>query len=195
MCVYIYVYGRRQCTPLQYSCLENPVDGGAWQAAVHEVTKSRTRLNNFTLTFHFRALEKEMATHSSIVAWRIPGTGSLVGCRPWGLTESDTTEATQQHIYMTGRAFVWFRQYRNLPLMQEIWVHFLGREEPLEKGKAAHSSILACRIPWTEEPGRAIVHGVAKSRIHQSMHTHTILYNIIILYNREGLYIMCKFIF
>ena len=81
-------------TPLQYSCLENPMDGGAWWAAVHGVAKSRTRLSDFTFTFHFHALEKEMATHSSVLAWRIPGTGGLVGCRLWGRTESDTTEAT-----------------------------------------------------------------------------------------------------
>ena len=81
-------------TPLQYSCLENPMDGGAWWAAVHGVAKSQTRLSDFTFTFHFHALEKEMATHSSVLAWRIPGTGSLVGCRLWGRTESDTTEAT-----------------------------------------------------------------------------------------------------
>ena len=62
-------------TPLQYSCLENPMDGKAWWAAVHGVAKSRARLSDFTLTFHFHALEKEMATHSSILAWRIPGTG------------------------------------------------------------------------------------------------------------------------
>ena len=62
-------------TPLQYSCLENPMDGGAWKAAVHGVVKSRTQLSNFTFTFHFRALEKAMATHSSVLAWRIPGTG------------------------------------------------------------------------------------------------------------------------
>ena len=61
-------------TPLQYSCLENPMDRGAWWAAVHGVLKSQTRLNNFTFTFHFYALEKEMATHSSVLAWRIPGT-------------------------------------------------------------------------------------------------------------------------
>ena len=61
-------------TPLQYSCLENPMDRGAWQAAVHGVTKSQTRLSDFTFTFHFHALEKEMATHSSVPAWRIPGT-------------------------------------------------------------------------------------------------------------------------
>ena len=62
-------------TLLQYSCLENPMDGGAWQAAVHGVTKSRTRVSDFTFTLHFNALEKEMATHSSVLAWRIPGMG------------------------------------------------------------------------------------------------------------------------
>ena len=66
-------------TPLQYSCLENPMGGGAWWAAVHGVAKSQTRLSNFTFTFHFHALEKEMATHSSVLAWRIPGTGEPGG--------------------------------------------------------------------------------------------------------------------
>ena len=60
-------------TPLQYSCLENPMDGGAWRAAIRGVAKSRTRLSDFTFTFHFHTLEKEMATHSSVLAWRIPG--------------------------------------------------------------------------------------------------------------------------
>ena len=60
-------------TPLQYSCLENPMDGGAWWAAVHGVTEGQTRLSDFTFTFHFHALEKEMATHSSVLAWRIQG--------------------------------------------------------------------------------------------------------------------------
>ena len=85
--------GEGNGTPLQYSCLENPMDGGAWWAAVHGVAKSRTRLNDFTFTFHFPALEKAMATHSSVLAWRIQGRGSLVGCRLWGHTESNTTEA------------------------------------------------------------------------------------------------------
>ena len=67
--------GEGNGTPLQYSCLENPMDGGAWGAAVHGVAKSRTRLSDFTFTFHFHALEKEMATHSSVLAWRIPETG------------------------------------------------------------------------------------------------------------------------
>ena len=59
---------------LQHSCLENPMDGGAWWAVVHGVTKSWTRLSDVTFTFHFHALEEEMATHSSVLAWRIPGT-------------------------------------------------------------------------------------------------------------------------
>ena len=75
---------------------KNLMDGGAWQAAVHGVAKSLTRLSDFTFTFHFHSLEKEMATHSSVLAWRIPGMGSLVGCRLWGHTELDTTEVTQQ---------------------------------------------------------------------------------------------------
>ena len=70
--------------PLQYSCLENPMDGGAWQAAVHGVAKSRTRLSDFTFSFHLHALEKEMATHSSVLAWRIPGTGEPGGLPSMG---------------------------------------------------------------------------------------------------------------
>ena len=69
--------GEGNGTPLQYSYLENPMDGGAWWAAVHEVAKSRTRLSSFTFPFH--ALEKEMATHSSVLAWRIPGMGEPGG--------------------------------------------------------------------------------------------------------------------
>ena len=66
--------GEGNGTPLQYSCLENPMDRGAWWATVHGVAKSWTRLSDFTFTFPFHALEKEMATHSSVLAWRIPGT-------------------------------------------------------------------------------------------------------------------------
>ena len=67
--------GEGNGSPLQYSCPENPTDRGAWKAAVHGVAKSQTRLRDFTFTFHFHALEKEMATHSSVLAWRIPGMG------------------------------------------------------------------------------------------------------------------------
>ena len=86
--VYLEVYfpgGEGNGTPLQYSCLENPMDGGAWWAEVRGVTKSWTRLSDFTFTLHFHALEKEMATHSSVLAWRIPGTGEPGGLPSMGL--------------------------------------------------------------------------------------------------------------
>ena len=70
--------------PLQYSCLENPMDGGAWWAAVHGVARSQTWLSKFTFTFHFHALEKEMATHCNVLAWRIPGTGEPGGLPSMG---------------------------------------------------------------------------------------------------------------
>ena len=78
--------GEGNGTPLQDSCLENPMVGGAWWAAVRGVATSRTRLSNVTFTFHFHALEEEIEESQ--------GRGSLVGCRLWGRTESDTTEAT-----------------------------------------------------------------------------------------------------
>ena len=71
-------------TRLQFSCLENPMEGGAWWAAVHGVARSQTRLSDFTFTFHFHALEKEMATHSSVFAWRIPGTADPGGLPSMG---------------------------------------------------------------------------------------------------------------
>ena len=79
-----YRNGEGNGTPLQYSYLENPMDGGAWWAAVHGVAKSQTRLSDFIFTFHFPALEKEMATHSSILAWRIPGMGEPGGLPSMG---------------------------------------------------------------------------------------------------------------
>ena len=84
------------------------MDGGAWWAAVHGVAKSRTRLSDFTFTFHFHALEKEMATHSSVLAWRIPGTVEPDGRRLWGRTESDTTEWLHFHFHL------WNRENRSL---------------------------------------------------------------------------------
>ena len=74
MAFYTIAAGEGNGTPLQYSCLENPLDGGGWWATVHGVTKSQTWLSDFTFPVHFHALEKEMATHSSVLAWRIPGT-------------------------------------------------------------------------------------------------------------------------
>ena len=70
------------------------MDREAWKAAVHGAAEGRTRMSDFTFTFHFHALEKDMATHSSVLAWRIPGTGEPGGWHLWGRTESDTTEVT-----------------------------------------------------------------------------------------------------
>ena len=77
VCVYLHVCGRWHPTPV--FCLENPMDGGAWWAAVHGVTKSWTRLSDFPFTFHFHELEREMVAHSSVLAWKIPGTGEPGG--------------------------------------------------------------------------------------------------------------------
>ena len=84
MCL-LSILGESNGNPLQYSRLENPMDGGAWWAAVHGVAKSCTQLSSFTFTFHFHALEKEMATHSSVLAWRISGTGEPDGPPSMGL--------------------------------------------------------------------------------------------------------------
>ena len=84
-------FGEGTGTPLQYSCLESPMDGGAWWAAIYGIAQSQTRLSDFTFTFHFHALEKEMATHSSVLAWRTPGTGEPGGLPSMGSQESDTT--------------------------------------------------------------------------------------------------------
>ena len=78
------LFGEGNGNPLQYSCLENPIDGGAWQAAVHGVAKSWAQLSDFPFTFYFQALEKEMATHSSVLAWRIPGTEEPSGLPSMG---------------------------------------------------------------------------------------------------------------
>ena len=115
------------------------MDGGAWLAAVHGVAKSQTRLSDFTFTFHFHALEKEMATHSSVLAWRIPGMaepGRLpsMGSHRVGHDSSNLAAGDLGSIPGSGRS--------------------------PEKGMATHSSILTWRIPRTE----ATVHGVAKSR-------------------------------
>ena len=81
-------------TPLQYSCLENPMDGGAWWAAVHGVAESWTRLSDFTFTFHIHAWRRKWQPTPVFLPGESQGWGSLVGCRLWGRTESDTTEAT-----------------------------------------------------------------------------------------------------
>ena len=99
-------FGEGNDTLLQYSCLKNPMDGGAWWAAVHGVTKSWTWLSDFTFTFHFHALEKDKATHSSVLAWRIPGTGEpggrpSVGSYRVGHDWSDLAAAAAGKVYVT----------------------------------------------------------------------------------------------
>ena len=94
-------------TPLQYSCLENPMDRGAWRAAVHGVARSRTRLSDFTFTFHSHAYWRRKWQPTPVfLPGESQGRGSLVGRRPWGRTESDTTEATYTGVYMSLRTVV-----------------------------------------------------------------------------------------
>ena len=97
------IVGEGNGTPLQHSCLENPMDGGVWWAAVHGVATSWTRLSDFPFTIHFHALEKEMATHSSVLAWRIPGMGEpgglpSMGSHRVGHDWSDLTTASTKLI-------------------------------------------------------------------------------------------------
>ena len=95
--------GEGDGTPLQYSCLENPMDGGAWKAAIRGVAEGRTQVSDFTFTFHFHALEKEMATHSSVLACSIPGTGEpgglpSMGSHRVGHDWSDLAAAAAQNV-------------------------------------------------------------------------------------------------
>ena len=92
--LFTFMHWRRKWQPTPVFLPGESQGQETWWAAVYGVAQSRTRLSNFPFTFYFHALEKEVATHSSVLAWRIPGMGSLVGCRLWGRTESDTTEAT-----------------------------------------------------------------------------------------------------
>ena len=103
------VFGEGNGTPLQYSCLENPMGGGAWWAAVHGVAKSRTRLSDFTFTFHFHALEKETATHSSVLAWRIPGMGG-----PGGLPSMGSHGVGHDWSDLAAAAAMWFSLHVSL---------------------------------------------------------------------------------
>ena len=105
------------------------------------------------LHFHFHALEKEMATHFSVLAWRIPWMGE-----PGGLPSQGSHRVGQDWSDLAAAAVEWAslvaQLLKNVPAMRETWVRFLGQEDALEKEMATHSSTLAWKIPWTEEPGR-----------------------------------------
>ena len=128
--------GEGNGTPLRYSCLENPMDGGAWWAAVHGIARSRTWLRDFTFTFHFNALEKEMATQSSVLAWRIPGTEEAGGLLSLGLHRVGhdwsnlaaaaaalriMTMAISQVLYLTCTRFI--THGKNAPLYKQNMVY------------------------------------------------------------------------
>ena len=148
------------------------MDEGAWWAAVHGVAKSRTWLSDITFTFHFHALEKEMATHSSVLFWRIPGMGEPGELLSLG---SDTTK----WLSSSSRASLMAQKVKHLPAMQETQVRSLGWEDPLVKEMATHSSTLAWKITGTEEPGRLqfmgsqrIGHHWATSLTHSLTHSY-----------------------
>ena len=105
--------------PLQSSCLENPMDGGAWKAAVHGVVKSWTWLSNFTFTVHFHALEKEMATHSSVLAWRIPGTAE-----PGGLPSMGSHRVGHDWSNLAAAAICSLTRWGNLSVSARCGVSF-----------------------------------------------------------------------
>ena len=137
------------------------MDRRAWWAVVHGVAKSRTRLSDFTFTFYFHALEKEMATHSSVLAWRIPGTGepgglTSMGSHRVGHDRSDLAAAAAVQIAASLREYFSLvaQMVKHLPTMWETWVRSLGGEDPLKKETATHSNTLAWKLPWMEEPGR-----------------------------------------
>ena len=112
--VTMYIYGEGSGTLLQYSCLENPMDWGAWWAAVHGVAKSGARLSDFTFTFHFHALEKEMATHSSVPAWRIPGLGEPGGLPSMGSHRVGHYWATSLSLFTFMH---WRRKWQPTPVL------------------------------------------------------------------------------
>ena len=122
------------------------MDRGAWKAAVRGVAKSRTQLSDFTFTFHFHALEKEMTTHSSVLAWRIPGTGAW-----WAAVYGVAQSQTRLKRLSSSSSSTNGKELASQCRRHKVWS--LGQKDPLEEGMATHSSILAWRIPWTEEPG------------------------------------------
>ena len=144
----IYSFREGNGTSLQYSCLENPMDRGAWLAAVHVVAKSRTQLSDFTFTLHFHALEKEMATHSSVLAWRIPGTRELGGLPSMGSHRvghdwSDLAAAEYTHYFDCGDVF---HRCIHMPTVYFKYVQFIVYQLYLNEAvKIIKENISICR--------------------------------------------------
>ena len=175
-------------TPFQYSCLENPMDRGAWWAAIHEVARSRTRLSIFTLFFHFPALEKEMATHSSVLAWKIPGTGEPGGLPSMGSHRVGhdwsnlaaaaclTCKVLREDPYLNRRLIrdnhfffcLVAQMVKNLPAMHKTRLWSLGQEYPLEKGMVTQLQYSCLENPMDRRSWWGTVHGVTKSRTRLS---------------------------
>ena len=152
----LYYDGEGNGTPLQYSCLENPMEGGAWRDEVHGVAQDRTQMSNFTFTFHFHALEKEMATHSSVLAWRIPGTGepgglSSMGSHRVGHDWSDLAAAAATVLWIFTHCYSKYiiAQYTILWIFTRYYndEYFLGSSFVL----------LICLCIWTAEPTGMII--------------------------------------
>ena len=154
---------RRRWHPIQCSCLENPRDRGACWAAVHEVAKSRTRLSGFTFTFHFHAPEKEMAPHSSVLAWRIPGMGEpgglpSMGSHRVGHDWSDLAAAARSSLDFTGVSAA-----KDLPAKQETCVWALDQEDLLREGNGNPLQYSCLGKAMDRGARRVTVHGAPKS--------------------------------
>ena len=113
--------GEGSGTPLQYSCLKNPMDRGAWWATVHRITKSRTRLTDFIFTFHFHALEKEMATHSSVLAWRIPGMVGAWWAAVYGVAQNRTR--LKRLSSSSNSMYPWWTLYKIFVCHIDVWAY------------------------------------------------------------------------
>ena len=137
-------------TPLQYSCLETPMDGGAWWATVHGVATSRTQLSDFTFTFHFHALEKEWQPTPVFLPGESQGWGSLVGCHLWGHTELDTTEATeQQQQQQPKQQHVRMRASPSLPLPSIYPPRVIRHRVAHLEDPGACSTVTVLKFLWT----------------------------------------------
>ena len=124
--------------PLQYSGLGNPMDRGAWWVTVHGVARSRTWLSNFTFTFHFHVLEKEMAAHSSVLAWRIPGTGEPGGLQSMGshrarherLKWLSRNSSSSRHLFIPSVIQRWFSSmlfsHHNFVFLRVFFLWFIS---------------------------------------------------------------------